>query len=343
MHPTARHFWLAQSLGWGLFALGNGLLQGLIGVSVPQLLLNSGLGGLTGLLISSLYRYPIRRIDWSTWGLKAILVMLLAASLLLAMAWNLLLGLIFIQLMEAGSQIWAQLLPNLFNGYLIFLIWNLIYFFFQYFLRYRQAEVERYRAESAERKAQLQALEAQLNPHFVFNTLNNIRSLVLEDQARARHMLGNFSALFRYALHHARQTTVLVEEEMAIVQQYLELMAIHYEDRLQYHLDFSPEVEEASLPPMLVHALVENAIKHGISRHPGRGDLTVSLQPRDQSLHLRVSNTGELQSASPDSGTGLAVLRERLALLYGEQASLSLYQAGPAVVAEVSWPRQRLT
>jgi len=189
--------------------------------------------------------------------------------------------------------------------------------------------------------AQLGSLKSQINPHFVFNTLNNIRSLILEDKERAREMLLNFSDLFRYALKNTDQSKVKLEEELDIVNQYLELLSIQYEDKLKYKINVDADLEEVELPPMMLQLLVENAVKHGISQFKEGGSILIDIDQGNGFLNINVKNTGNLKVSSKlgdKLGVGLDNIRKRLDLIYSGNANLKMSEVNNFVLASIKIP-----
>lgn len=196
----------------------------------------------------------------------------------------------------------------------------------------RENELALLRAESARRGLELEALRARLNPHFVFNALNNVRALINEDPARAREMVTRLSNTLRHALQHSQRDMVRLQEEWAVMQDYLAVEAVHFEGRLQAELVLDPACAGVELPPMLLQGLVENAIKHGIAITPGGGALRVVAAPLGKGVKLVVENPGRLDARSTEgSGVGLAWLRQRLE---GRQppARFELQQLAPDTV-----------
>jgi LytS/YehU family sensor histidine kinase len=176
------------------------------------------------------------------------------------------------------------------------------------------------------REAQLHALEFQMSPHFLFNCLNSIRALVAVDPERAQDMLTRLANVLRNRLRHDPQHTVALGAEIDVTTDYLALEGIRFHDRLRQEIMVDSKAASCEIPPLLLQTLVENAIKHGISKFSGRGDLIVRANLEDRQLKIEVENTGRLTQgdASGEAGVGLANARERLRLLYGDRASLQL-------------------
>lgn len=180
--------------------------------------------------------------------------------------------------------------------------------------RARHSEMAQLRAEAQRATLEHQALRARLNPHFVFNALNNLRALINEDPVRARDMVTHLSSTLRHALVHTDGGWVTLAEEWRVVQDYLAVEAIHYEDRLRVHTDIEPAALSARLPPMALQLLVENAIKHGIAVHPGGGELTIRVRLDGGWLRVAVDNPAAHDASSEGHGIGLAYLRAQLGI-----------------------------
>lgn len=199
---------------------------------------------------------------------------------------------------------------------------------------------QRTQLQLALREAEISALEAQINPHFLFNCLNSIRALVAENPERAQDMITRLANIFRYNLHRDASHTVPLKSEVEAVGDYLALESVRLEERLKVRFAIAPAAEQALVPPMLLQTLVENALKHGIAPRPSGGDLFIRVEPERDATRIEVENTGGLRE--PDKGQpgglGLANTRERLRLLYGDRASFDLRESGGRVIATVLIP-----
>lgn len=241
--------------------------------------------------------------------LMAALIQLMIAVLLLggmALGWLSMPG-------GVADYRFATTLGYWFNTAVMLGIWLAIWLGIAARRQARENELARLRAESARRGLELEALRARLNPHFVFNALNNVRALINEDPGRAREMVTRLSNTLRHALVHSQRDLVRLQEEWAVMEDYLAVEAVHFEGRLQTGLSLDPACAGAELPPMLLQGLVENAIKHGIARTAGGGRLRVVATALGKGVKLVVENPGRLDAPSAEgSGVGLAWLRQRL-------------------------------
>jgi len=192
--------------------------------------------------------------------------------------------------------------------------------------------------------SQLNTLIGQLNPHFLFNCLNNIRSLTIEDVDKSRDMLTCLSEILRYSLQSNKLIFRSLKSEINIVENYIGLATIQYEKRLNYIDIIDENLFHYKVPPMLIQLLVENAIRHGIDKSKNGGELCLKITSNDNKLYIEVSNTGSLNNSlnysknDKNTGLGLDNIRERLNLLFSERASFSIEEKQSMVNALVIIP-----
>lgn len=178
-------------------------------------------------------------------------------------------------------------------------------------------------------KAELEALQTKVNPHFLFNTLNSIASLISENPKAAEETVEKLSELFRHSLRHTEKSTVTLEEELDLIRIYLEIEKVRFGDRLQYDVKCEDQVRNTEIPAMLIQPLVENSIKHGIVSAIEGGTILVEAKESNGNCVIAVNDSGRgFQNASDPSGFGLRSIQDRLSLLYGEKASLEIVQNG---------------
>jgi hypothetical protein len=201
-------------------------------------------------------------------------------------------------------------------------------------------ELERSEFERNALDARLRLLQAQVEPHFLFNTLANVRELVDAGSPQASAVLANLIAYLRAAVPRLHDTDTTMEQEMSLVRAYLEVMHMRMPDRLQFTLHADDSALPLHCPPMTLLTLVENAVRHGVDPSEEGGRIDVRVQVRDGRCHAEVSDTGVgLTRPGNSLGTGLSNLRERLALAYGGDAQLRLIPLEPhGVCAEIEFP-----
>jgi two-component system LytT family sensor kinase len=291
---------------------------------------------------------------WWSWGVLAPLIVAAdlrlpfsETQLLRRIAAHLLLSLFFTSLLVyvlladralLGLGSWSALrdphaFPNALRG---MFLWNwLIYWVivgawqaYQYYRRYLSSELRRERLEHQFSEARLNALRMQLDPHFLFNALNTISSQLERDPRLAREMIEHLGDLLRLSLDSKDRQEVPLAEEMAFLAHYLAIQKIRFGDNLRVEIRVDPEVKYASVPSLFVQPLVENAIRHGISRRASGGKITVSAGKAGDQLEIRVLDDGvglppgwELETSS---GLGLSVTRERIAGLHNGLSHFSV-------------------
>lgn len=351
----ASGFWLYQLAGWSLFATLQLLLVGsdeplsLQNVLPALLLLALAFGG--SLLLRAFYRHWRRRphSQLQTLGLLVLSALIAALSVDVLHYW-LLWPLAQLPLFwQSAAFHWFDAQPLGSKApllALLYLFWSMLYLTLSRQLDLRRSEQLRQTLEVNMTQAQLQSLLAQLSPHFMFNCINNIRALILEDQQNARLMLSHFADLLRYQIQPQTQALVPLTQELSVLDDYLALLHIQYEQRLQWQLDLAPECRQRLVPRLALQLLVENAVKHGIGQRRDGGCIEILIKPLDESQWLlQVSNPGHLTapdqaaaSQPANTGTGLTNLRQRLQLLYGAEAQLFLIQDGDFVRAQLFLP-----
>jgi len=210
------------------------------------------------------------------------------------------------------------------NGVVPFVFWSLIYFGFHYLQNYKRTEIQNLRWEASSKDIELNKLKSQLNPHFMFNSMNSIRALIDENPAKAKEAVTQLSNILRNSLLMNKNKEIMLEEELRIVKDYLDLEHIRYEERLKYDFDIEEAALKKNVPPLIVQSQVENAIKHGISKLPKGGIVNVSAKITGNDLLLEVKNSGQLNNEKSETGFGLDNSRHRLELLYGNLAKIEI-------------------
>ena len=203
-------------------------------------------------------------------------------------------------------------------------------------------ELERSELERKALDSRLRLLQSQVAPHFLFNTLANVRELVVSGSPQAAGVLDSLIEYLRATLPHLDEPATTLEQELQLVRAYLELMHMRMPDRLQFDVQVDPEALRLRCPPTTLLTLVENAVRHGIDPSEEGGRIEVRVGVRDGRCHAEVTDTGVgLPNAGEGPGTGLATLRERLQLVFGNDARLRIAALAPhGARAEVDFPAQ---
>lgn len=336
---TSRAYWLFQFGIWGVYEVMNLVYARAWGYSSfvidAILLFNTALMLLCTHIFHLLYRHRWYRSSIRVIALNLLWLLPLSA-MLLQLTQAIIIWLTMSFLLSSLPNLQPQMLAlessaGAFIGYslntcIMLIVWCLIYLLYAEWRKHRQTEREFWQNEIRLRELELQFLRSQINSHFLFNALNNIRALILENTDAARQALSDLSTLLRGLMQSEHKQTVPLREELEWVQGYLALESLQFEQRLQFELDIDSTLLDASLPPMLLQTLVENAIKHGIARRREGGRIAIrACRHSNTCWQLQVENpAAELPPAHEGSGIGLKNARERLQSAFGEQASLRL-------------------
>jgi LytS/YehU family sensor histidine kinase len=215
----------------------------------------------------------------------------------------------------------------------------LIYYFYHYIDKSRKQQFDTLKLESLVKELELKTIKSHINPHFIFNSLNSIRALIDENPGRARTAITELSNILRSSMQTEKQETVSFEKELNIVKDYLALEHIRFEDRLQVEYEIDSDTLNQPIPPMMLQTLVENAIKHGISKQLNGGIVKIISDFKDNYHELVIRNTGHLNGSYNGDGFGLESTKNRLQLLFGQKANFDIRELkGNTVEATVLIP-----
>lgn len=232
-----------------------------------------------------------------------------------------------------------QVTSNIINLSLVMLIWSALYFAIKRYHKFEQIKAEKQQLDDTLKQVSLEALISQLNPHFMFNTINNIRALILEDANKARDMLSHLADMYRYTLNSNNNHLVTLADELTMIEDYLALMDIQLEGRLHTSFDIETDTREVFIPRMMLQLLVENAIKYGIANKKQGGQLSLMAKRQEHSLFMQVRNSGKIEKSAQDStGMGLNNIQQRLALLYADNATINMTEQDEQVVVNILLP-----
>lgn len=230
-----------------------------------------------------------------------------------------------------GERVGKRFLFSFFLDTPIFIVWLSIYVLWHY-IEFANAEaLKQLKLESLIKELELKTIKSQINPHFIFNALNSIRALVDEDPERARKAITELSNILRSSIQVDKIEITSLKKELAIVKDYLALEYIRFADRLKIEYAIDDATVDYAIPPMMLQTLVENAIKHGLSKQPGDCLIKIIARMEGGKLVLMVENTGILQAREND-GFGLQSTRDRLNILYRGEAEFDIYQCQPQQV-----------
>jgi sensor histidine kinase YesM len=204
----------------------------------------------------------------------------------------------------------------------------------------QQERITRLSSEKEALEANLRLLQAQIEPHFLFNTLSNVLSLIDTDPARGKSMLGDLILYLRTSLSRTLPATTTLDQEMNIIRAYLNIQKVRMGERLRFSLDLPDALREHPFPPMLLQPLVDNAVKHGLEPTIDGGEITVKVTEEDDLIKIEVQDTGNGFTSYDTAGVGITNVRERIKLLYGDKGRLILEANVPqGVKATIEVPK----
>jgi LytS/YehU family sensor histidine kinase len=301
----------------------------------PGLMGDILLGAGVGLVITHGLRSFIVRQGWLSLELRALVPRALVAPIVLAAMF--LVPVAAVETLALGLHR-GSFVPDLLRAWLRwtidFFAWEAMYLGVGLVRGWRRTEDDRVRLAAALQEAQLQSLQSQLNPHFLFNALNTVRALIAEDPARAQAAVTQVASILRHALVSGRDNLVTFASELAVVEDYLAIESLRLGDRLRIDRSIEPEAGRTPIPKMLLQTLVENAVKHGIAELREGGTLSICARVADGAMLLTVDNPRppeeeRQRSMEASNGIGLANASERLRLLFGDDARLEMDLSAP--------------
>lgn len=297
----------------------------------------------TGVFVSHLLRSVILALGWLELNLYSAIWRLFFAAVFMgvlsAVIHALISDLLFPEIRRLLVWPFGELVQVVLAYAPQLLIWSLIYFAWNYFRNYEREEIKNLRLEASKNEIELNSLKAQLNPHFMFNAMNSIRALIDENPELAKKSITQLSMILRNSLIVGKHQFITLEEELRVVRNYLDLEGIRYEERLQTTYDIESALLKEPVPPLMIQTLVENAIKHGISKLVNGGRIAVSVHSEDAHFVVEVRNTGRFRTGEESpTGIGLANTRKRLDLLYKGSAGFEIFKDKDEVIARLRFP-----
>lgn len=345
---TISLYWKCQLIGWSLAAL----YWGYAGYSGRGFSWTLGIMQFISdvfiyIVITHLYRNFALSRGWQNLGLNKLLPRLVPAIIVLGLVYLLVTTTkvyLFKQWFQYG---FSEPFWRFFNfyrdsifvaGIRLMAIWLLAYHLYHYSRREISIAKENARLAVITRDVQLSNLSAQLNPHFLFNSLNNIKALIIDDPKSARRAVDLLADLLRNSLYSGDKQLISINEELELVKDYLELEKLRLEERLTYTIGAAGEFQNIPVPRLCIQSLVENGIKHGIGQQKQGGLINIAIVGGNSCLMIVVSNTGGLIPVEYGQGLGIKNLTERLRLHYKDQASFTIGEANNTVTATIKIP-----
>lgn len=338
-------YWAFQIGGWSLYTLSIVFFAYLFRFNLDAIYWKRiSLTLITGITFTHLFRVlihyfqlkpPLKGNSWVKF-----FILLLVICILMSMVSSVLIQWLGWYRKEFNGNIIRRFVFTLFDTSPIVLVWVCIYYIWHYIENATKTEVDKVKLESLVKELELKTIKNHINPHFIFNALNSIRALVDENPSRARTAITELSNLLRSSMHVDKAEFTSLENELNIVKDYLALEHIRFEDRLNVSYQINEETLDQPIPPMMLQTLVENAIKHGISKQTNGGNVLIKSDFVEDKYILEVHNTGSLNLDEYNlEGFGIISTKNRLSLLYGNNATFELNPlSNNTVVAKITIP-----
>jgi len=317
-------YWIFQITGWSIYALLN-----IIGISIqsthfaPIMALPIIAESLYFFLITHIYRSLSKKMEWLQLPTTKLIPKVILSIVLMSITVYLVrVGVSFSFDLYSSEMFSAiNILGNVTANIIIMIIWSSVYFTFHYIEKNTQS----LKYEVAMNEMKLNQLKSQINPHFIFNALNSIRALVDEEPSKSKRAINHLSNILRSSLVLDKKRLTSLKEELDTTKDYLALESIRFEERLRTEFNIEADTKSVQVPPMMLQTLVENGIKHGISKLKKGGKVSVDARVDLGRMILEVRNTGHYQDNRINgTGQGLRNTRQRLELIYGEEAKLNI-------------------
>ncbi len=334
-----------QLSGWALFAalqiVATILASGKAGVHTERIIFLT-YESLFCLLVSHMFRNAIIKWKWLNLGFQKLIPRVLASVFVLGAIMYLLRIPVSLPLGLFKREVAFDpftFFSGMFFYAIIFFLWSTLYFIYTYVERYNTS----LRYEASVKEIELLNLKSQLNPHFIFNALNSIRALVDENPQKSKQAINQLSSILRSSLTMEKRGLTRFDDEMKMVHAYLGLEGIRFEERLQTKFDIHPDSHDFMVPPLMIQTLVENGVKHGISKLTKGGVIDVSTKVDENGLKVFIRNSGHyVNGHALSEGLGLSNTIQRLKLLYGENAHFKITnEKDNFVLTEIHLPYSR--
>lgn len=332
-------FWVFQFIAWG-FLIFLGLIGELISTGTVNFktIISSIIIFTGSIIITTGFRQIILIKNWLRLPFPKMIFRFLIWGFILAIVFYLYIitGLTIFQFSIDFST--SEILSQILSNFIIFFVWAIAYSTYFFIQNSRKQELKNLRLLSSQKDMELNVLKNQLNPHFMFNALNSIRALIDEDPLIAKKSITQLSNVLRNTLVLGQEEFISLEDELKIVNDYLQLEKVRFEERLIIKQNIDDGTKRLRIPPLLIQTFVENAIKHGISKLSKGGEVTINTKIINDHLIIEVLNDGYYEKDKPsDTGIGLANVRKRLSLIYPNHL-LSISNKNNKVISEVKLP-----
>jgi sensor histidine kinase YesM len=335
-------YWACQIIGWIAFILGNVITAYVTDQDLSKAINVSIMVFIMGITITHIFRTVIHHLEWKKLNILALIPRVFLASIIMSF--------LFVLLNTALTDIINGDIPlirsffsnriflNVLQFWFLFFLWSILYFAVNVFENWKKEEIQNLELRAAKTEIELNSFRSQMNPHFMFNSLNSIRALIDEDPEKSKKAINMLSSIVRNNLMLGKNMTVTLKEELDLVENYLWMEKVRFEERLTIHMDIDEDALECHIPPFMLQTIVENAVKHGISKIIKGGLIEVIINLDSDLLKIVVRNSGTFEANKTAQGIGIANTRKRLDLIYGNKANFNIYNQDEFVITQLNIP-----
>lgn len=332
-------YWICQLGGWAFFVILNVIF---FKTQINELVLITYLVMFCGgVIITHFFRFFIVKTRLLSYSILVQVPSVLIASLLQGIIFHFLIVTTVSLIFNKRGQInLISIVQDVFNFTFIFFFWSIIYFLIHFIINYKKIEITNLRYKANMNEIELNKLKSQLNPHFMFNAMNSIRALVDENPPKAKAAIIMLSNILRNTFMMEKNKLINFGDELKVVKDYLDLEQIRFEERLTYNFEVMENTKSFQVPTLMVQTLVENGIKHGISKLPAGGSVFLGACIKNEELHIQIKNSGKyIEQINLDTGFGIKSTKQRLEILFGDKSSFKIYNDSLGVVTEIVIPK----
>jgi len=337
-------YWASQVLGWSIFylmILGVNIVMDMI-VPTTNFYLYVIEAIISSILCTHLIRYIIIKYNWLRTSILNIILKSISVAIASAIISE---SIEYIMTLVVPKDFYtdsarniitsSKFIGSVIGNAILFSFWLSFYYTYLFIEKSRKHEIKNLKFKASKNEIELKNLREQINPHFLFNSLNSIKALVEIDKNEAKIAITKLSNLLRKSIHLSRKKLITIKEELEIVETYIDLEKIRFEERIQSTINVDSETFNCSIPPLMIQTLAENSIKHGLSKTIEGGVLIIDIQKVKSSLNITIKNTGNLNKMGESEGIGIYNTKKRLDILFGKNAQFKIYQQDDLVCVEI--------
>lgn len=345
MLSRKRAYWIIQILGWSGVIIVNIITASFSKTLSREVYFSGFFLMICGILVTHVFREISKQLKWNNMGIFQLVPRVFLGALVMSLVYTLLYGSLSDLFIPRAKKVLVftdmTFVNTVLNFSLLFFFWSILYYAFHIFENYKRQEINNLQLQASMTEIELSSIKAQMNPHFMFNAMNSIRALIDENPDKAKEAVTGLSSILRSILMASKKQLVPFKEEVALIKRYLGLEKIRFEERLLVNFEIDKDTLDYPVPPLMVQTIVENGIKHGISKRKEGGLITVKAFLDGEKLCIEIINTGQISDEKSSTGIGIANTTKRLKTLYEGKGQFNLQASGEYVKASIIIPYRK--